>query len=120
MLDSLDLRAHPMRRFPIGENLHLAIAMGEFTKEGALAFIAHLLPDVDERRVRRLLLDGDPGGQCNTWKYHEETGLSEPSWGVARRIWDRKHSTEQGVPVLPELIAAYGPGVAEFAVRVVE
>ncbi|MER5322293.1 hypothetical protein [Streptosporangium roseum] len=99
-------------RFQLAEDLHVAIATGEYDAEGAQAFIAYLLPEVDPRQVRRIFRNGDPQGQANSWRYVPETGAMIPSWGVARRIWDRK---QEGTPMLPELIATYGPEAIAFA-----
>ncbi|MET8006225.1 hypothetical protein [Nonomuraea glycinis] len=98
----------------LAEQLHVAVAVGEYTPRGAVALIIHL-GDVDPIQARRVYRHADPMGQANVYEVTSDGPSPRPRWGAARQIWDLKHGPRQGHKVMPDLFAAYGEPVFRFA-----
>ncbi|GAA2691700.1 MULTISPECIES: hypothetical protein [Nonomuraea] len=102
-----------MQAQELAEDLHIAVALGEYSAENALRALDILtaFDDVEQIRIYRA---ADPMGQANSWTRLED-GTIRPSWGTARQIWDYQHGTKKGAKVLPDLIAKWGYTLAHFA-----
>lgn len=96
----------------LAEDLHIAVAVGEYTQAGAIALIGHM-GDVNDVIARRAYRRADPTVQANVYDVHD--GTMRPRWGAARRIWDLRHGPAKGEQVMPGLFAAYGEVVFRFA-----
>ncbi|MGV9383478.1 hypothetical protein ACWDRB_47230 [Nonomuraea sp. NPDC003707] len=89
----------------LAEDLLLAVATNELTRNMATLAMATLLPDCDVDRAHRLLEAFRT--QANSWE-RLPNGDERPEWGLARRIWERTSGADKGKPVLPELVERYG------------
>ncbi|GAA2410890.1 hypothetical protein GCM10010404_80980 [Nonomuraea africana] len=97
----------------LAEDLHVAVALGEYTVENALRALDILTAfgDVEQLHIYRA---ADPMGQANSWTRLQD-GTIRPEWGNARKIWNHQHGPQKGVKVLPDLINTWGYEIAHFA-----
>ncbi|GGK61693.1 hypothetical protein Sme01_03540 [Sphaerisporangium melleum] len=110
------LETRPIDLQDLAEDLHLAMAVDELTKDQALAFILHLCgPEMTDQEAGRVLRRGDPAQMTCAWEKHPVTGDRVPQFGPPRRLWDRQHGADHGRPVLPELAEKWGDDITRFA-----
>ncbi|MEU6713002.1 hypothetical protein ABZ897_16090 [Nonomuraea sp. NPDC046802] len=93
----------------LAEDLHIAVAVGEYTEAGAIALIAHM-GGLDDRMARRTYRRENPSLKANTY----DLATMRPLRGAARRIWDLLHGPTKGEQVMPGLFATYGEVVFRF------
>ncbi len=110
------LGTNPVDVSALAEDLHLAIALGEYTPAGAVAYILHVCgPEVTEPEAHRIMRRADPGDMTNVYEAHPITGDLIPRYGLAREIWDHKHGKDRNRLVMPRLVTKWGDGIAQFA-----
>ncbi|MEU4513150.1 hypothetical protein AB0G05_26950 [Nonomuraea wenchangensis] len=94
----------------LAEDLHIAVAVGEYSEAGAIALLAHV-GGLDDRMARRTWRSENPSMKANTY----EVPSMRPLRGASARIWDLTHGSTQGEKVMPDLFATYGEIVFQFA-----
>ncbi|WP_449065909.1 hypothetical protein [Planomonospora algeriensis] len=98
----------------LAEDLHLAIATGEITRDRAITALALAAPGLGFDGAEQVLERKDPIGEGNRYDRLPD-GRFCPAWGNSRRIWDHTEGDKKGVRVLPDLIAKWGRPLASIA-----
>ncbi len=110
------LETNPVDVTALAEDLHLAIALGEYTPAGAVAYILHVCgPEMTEQAAHQAMGRADPDQMANEWTKHPTTGEPIPRYGLAREIWDHQHGKDRNRLVMPRLTAKWGDVFAQFA-----
>ncbi|GAA4209604.1 hypothetical protein GCM10022252_76360 [Streptosporangium oxazolinicum] len=94
----------------LSEHLHLAIATGELTPAGAVAFISHLAPTLTPFEARCIFRRGDHHQMACSY----DLVTFKPRYGPRLRVWERVEGSEKGIPVIPEIAEKYSPDITWF------